>query len=137
VDLPESVLAQETRNVVYDIVRENQTRGVDKNIIEKQKNEIYAAAAAGAKDRVKAAFVFSKIAQQEKIQVTQEELAQRVYQLAASYQIPADKFIKDLQKRDGFGEIQTQVLNEKVVDLLQQHAKLEDVAPEKKETAAA
>ena len=37
---------------------------------------------------------------------------------------------KDPQKRNGFAEIHDQVLNEKVVDFLQQHATLEDAKPE-------
>lgn len=130
VDLPETAVSQETRNVVYDIVRENQRRGVTQDLIEKQKEEIYAAASAGAKDRVKAAFIFRKIAEKEGIKVSQEDLMRRIYHLAATYQITPEKFIKDLQKREAIGEIHDQVMNEKVVDFLQQHAKLEDVKPE-------
>ena len=37
-DLPESAVAQETRNVVYDIVRENTKRGVTREMIEQQKD---------------------------------------------------------------------------------------------------
>jgi len=135
-DLPESALAHETRNVVYDIVRENQQRGVSQDIIEKQKEEIYNAASAGAKDRVKAAFLFEKIAAKENITATQEEVMQRIYQIAQMSQTTPDKLIKDLQKRNGIGEIFTQVRNEKVVDFLQQHAKLEDVKPETAASAA-
>src|SRR5579859_170861 len=40
-DLPETAVAHETRNVVYDIVRENSQRGVGRDVIEKQKDEIY------------------------------------------------------------------------------------------------
>ena len=128
-DLPETALAQETRHVVYDIVRENQQRGVSQEQIEKQKNEIYNAATASAKDRVKAAFLFGRIAEQENLKVTQEDLLQRIHQLAGMYQIKPEKFIKDLQKKNGFGEIHEQLLNEKVVDFLQQNATLEDVKP--------
>lgn len=135
-DLPESALAHETRNVVFDIVRENQQRGVSQDIIEKQKEEIYSAASAGAKDRVKAAFLFEKIAAQENITATQEEIMQRIYQIAQMSQTTPDKLIKDLQKRNGINEIFTQVRNEKVVDFLQQHAKLEDVKPETAAPAA-
>ena len=127
--MPESALASETRNVVYDIVRENQQRGVSQDIIEKQKEEIYNAASAGAKDRVKAAFLLQKIGEKENITATQEEVLQRIYQIAQMSQTTPDKLIKDLQKRNGIGEIFTQVRNEKVVDFLQQHAKLEDVKP--------
>jgi hypothetical protein len=45
------------------------------------------------------------------------------------YQIPADKFLKDLQKRNGLIEVYDQIMNEKVIDFLQQNAKIEDVPP--------
>ena len=40
-DLPESAVTNETRNVVYDIVMENQKRGISKEEIEKQRDQIY------------------------------------------------------------------------------------------------
>ena len=43
-DLPESAVAQETRNAVYDIVRQNTKRGVTREMIEQQKEQIYSAA---------------------------------------------------------------------------------------------
>ncbi|MGN6552163.1 MAG: trigger factor [Verrucomicrobiota bacterium] len=126
-ELPETTVAQETRNVVYDIVRENQKRGISRDLIEQQKDEIYSAAANGAKDRVKAAFLMQKIAEKEGIKVSQEEVSRRVTQMAAMYQIPVEKFVKDLQKRNGVMEIYDQLVNEKVVDYLQQNATIEEV----------
>jgi trigger factor len=128
-ELPQSAVAQETRNVVYDIVHENQKRGVSRNLIEQQKEQIYSAATQGAKERVKAAFLMQKIAEKEDIKVSQEEIAQRVNYLAGLYQIPPEKFLKDLQKRNGLIEIYDQVMNEKVIDFLQANAKIEEVAP--------
>jgi trigger factor len=126
-DLPESTVAQETRNVVYDIVRENQKRGISRDLIEQQKDQIYSAAASGAKERVKVSFLLQKIAEKEAIKVAQEEIAQRIGSLAAMYQIPPEKFVKDLQKRNGLIEIYDQLMNEKVLDFLQQNAKIEEV----------
>ena len=128
-DLPETAVARETKNVVYDLVQENAKRGVSREMIEKQKDQIYNAANAGAKDRVKVAFLLQKIAEKEDIKVSQQEIAQRIGHLAAMYQIPAEKFAKDLQKRNGLIEIYDQIMNEKVLDMLQQNAKIEDVAP--------
>ena len=128
-ELPASAVAQETRNVVYDIVHQNQKRGLSREMIEQQKDQIYSAATHGAKGRLKAAFVMQKIAEKEDIKVSQEEIANRVAQLAGAYQIPPDKFLKDLQKRNGLIEIYDQIMNEKVLDLLQQSARIEDVAP--------
>jgi trigger factor len=126
-ELPESAVAQETRNVVYDIVRDNQKRGFSREMIEQQKEQIYSAATRGAKERVKVTFLMQKIAEKEDIKVSQEELLRRINSLAALYQIPPDKFLKDLQKRNGLMEIYDQVMNEKVIDLLEKNAKIEQV----------
>jgi hypothetical protein len=45
------------------------------------------------------------------------------------YQIPADKFLRDLQKRNGLIEVYDQIMNEKVINFLQENAKIEDVPP--------
>lgn len=128
-DLPASAVAQETRNVVYNIVQENSKRGISRDLIEQQKEQIYSAATDGAKERVKVAFLLQKIAEKEDIKVAQEEIAQRVQHLAGLYQIPADKFLKDLQKRNGLIDIYDQIMNERVIDFIQQNAKIEDVPP--------
>ena len=126
-ELPETSVAHETRNVVYDLVQENAKRGVSRETIEQQKDQIYNAAAQGAKERVKVSFLLQKIAEKEDIKVSQEEIAHRINHLAGMYQIPADKFLKDLQKRNGLIEIYDQIMNEKVLELLQQNAKVEEV----------
>jgi trigger factor len=128
-ELPESAVAQETRNVVYDIVNENTKRGISRQVIEEQKEQIYSVATQGAKERVKVAFLLQKIAEKEDIKVSQEEIGARIHHLAGMYQIPPDKFAKDLQKRNGLIEIYDQVMNEKVVNFLQENAKLEEVPP--------
>ena len=128
-DLPETAVAQETRNVVYDIVRENSQRGVARDLIEKQKDEIYSAATRSAKEHVKLSFLVQRIAEQENIKVSQEDVLRRAQALAAMYQIPPEKFIKDLQKRNGVTELYDQVAQEKVLAFLEQNAKIEDVSP--------
>ena len=128
-DLPETAVAHETRNVVYDLVQENTKRGVPRQAIEQQKEQIYSAATRNAKERVKVQFLLQKIAEKEDIKVSQEEIAQRVHHLAGMYQIPADKFLRDLQKRNGLIEVYDQIMNEKVINFLQENAKIEDVPP--------
>jgi trigger factor len=126
-ELPETAVAHETRNVVYNIVQENSKRGVPRELIENQKDQIYSAAANSAKERVRLAFLIQRIAEQEKISVTQEEVLQRAQSLAAMYQIPLEKFIKDLQKRNGVNELFDQIAHEKVLEFLEINAKIENV----------
>ena len=126
-DLPESAVAHETRNVVYDIVRENTQRGVARDLIEKQKDEIYSAAAQSAKERVKLSFLIQRIVEKEGIQVSQDEVLKRVQSLSMAYQIPLEKFLKDLQKRNGVAELYDQIAHEEVLAFLEQNAKIEEV----------
>jgi len=128
-ELPETAVKQETRNVVYDLVQENSKRGVSREIIEQQKEQIYTAATKNAKDRVKVAFLMQKIAEKEDIKVSQEEISRRILHLAGVYQIPPDKFAKDLQKRNGLIEIYDQIMNEKVLEFLEKNAQVETVEP--------
>jgi trigger factor len=128
-ELPESAVAAETRNVVYNLVRQNTQRGVAREIIEKQKDEIYAAAASTAKERVRLAFIVQRIAEQEKIQVAQEEALRHAQRLAMMSQVPLEQFIKDLQQRNGVNELYEQVLHEKVLELLEKNATITEVAP--------
>ena len=126
-DLPETAVAQETRNVVYNLVQENAKRGVSRDVIEKEKDAIYSAAASNAKDRLKLSFLIQRIAEQEGIKVAQEEILRRVQTLAAMYQMPPDKFLKDLQKRNGLVEIYDQLAHEKVMEFLETNARIEEV----------
>lgn len=126
-DLPETAVANETRNVVYDLVQENAKRGVPRDLIEKEKDTIYNVAANNAKERVKLAFLTQKIAEKEGIKVSQEEVLRRIQTLAAMYQIPPDKFIKDLQKRNGIVGIYDQLASEKVMEFLENNANVTTV----------
>jgi hypothetical protein len=55
------------------------------------------------------------------------EILRRVQTLAAMYQIAPDKFLKDLQKRNGLVEIYDQLAHEKVMEFLENNAKVETV----------
>lgn len=128
-DLPESVVMGETRNVIYDIVRENQERGVSKDAIDRQKDEIYNAANSSAKDRVRAAFILNRIADKEGIKVTHQEISERILLMAQQNHIKPEKFVKQLEERNGIAEIHEQILTAKVLDFLQLNARVEEVQP--------
>ena len=126
-DMPETIVLQETRSVVYNVVQENQQRGVPKEAIEQQKDVIFANANANAKDRVKAMFLLNRIAEKEGVKVEQQEILERVQAMAQQYQMPIQKLIKQLEERGGFGEIHEQILVGKVLDFLQLQATVEEV----------
>jgi trigger factor len=126
-ELPESVVASETKNLVYNIVNENQKRGVAKEIIEAKKDEIFQSAQTSARDRVKAAFILNRIAEAEKIGVDQREVSQRVVALAEQNNTSPEKMVKVLQERNAFPEIQQEIITGKVLDFVELNAAIEDV----------
>jgi trigger factor len=130
-DLPESLVEAHTRNFVYDIVSRSQQQGATKEMIDKQKDEIYSAASQGAKERVKLGFILNAIANKEGITVPDEALHSRIAIMAHEANVPADKYIKELQKNEGIYQVMEQLLHERVIDFLQEHAKIEEVAPVK------
>jgi trigger factor len=128
-ELPESLVQGETRNVVYNIVAENQQRGVTKENIEEKRDEIFNYANQSAKERLKLGFLFGRIAEKEGIKVSREEITRRVLQIAQQREVKPEKLIKDLDKSGGFGRIHEDILMSKVVDFLEQNAQIEEVEP--------
>jgi trigger factor len=126
VELPESVVESETRNLVYNIVNENQQRGVAKEVIEERKDEIFASASASAKDRVKAAFILNRIAEQENIKADQKDLTQRVIALAQQNNMAPEAMVKELQKRNAIPEIAQEIVTSKVLDFIELNGQVED-----------
>ena len=126
IGLPESMVAQETEALVYNIVHDNTQRGTPKDLIDSQAEQIYATAHAAAQQRVKAALVFQRVAEKEGVRVEQMDLLRRLQELATQYKVSTDKLYKDLQKSGRIEEIAQQILSEKVVDLLVQFARIED-----------
>ena len=126
-DLPESTLQAETRNVVYEMVSENQRRGVPKELMEQKKDEIYNAAQGIAKERLKVSFLFHKISDKEGIRAEQHEMNTRITLMAQANQMAPQKFLQELEKRNGVTEVYQQIIHEKVLDFLHENAKIEDV----------
>lgn len=126
-ELPESVVTSETRSVINDIVQDSQRRGVPTESIESQKNEIFGYASASAKERVRGAFILGRIADKEGIRVTQEDLVQRVSQLAAQNNLTFQKMVKELQDRGALSTVRDQILVGKALDFVVNLAKVEEV----------
>ena len=126
-ELPETMVTEETRSIVYGIVGENQQRGIPKEALDAEKDRIYATANAVAKERVKASFVFQKIAEKEGVRIEQLEIANRLQAMAAEHKMPIDKLYKELEKNHRLEDVYRQILHDKVVNLLVQYAKIEDV----------
>lgn len=127
-ELPESLVSNETRNLVYNVVNENQQRGVAKEFIEQKRDEIFSNAQVSARERVKTAFILNRIAAEEKLRVEDRDITQRVLQLAQQNNLTPEKMVKAIQERNAVNEIRQDILTGKVLDFLEVNAAVEDVA---------
>ena len=128
-DLPETIVNEATRAAVHNIVQQNHQRGVGKEIIEENKDKIYANAKTDAVVRVKANYILSKIAEKEGIKVTDKELSRQVAAMAAQQKIKPQKLAQQLKDNGTIYQVQEEIMNSKVIDLLEEKAKVTEIDP--------
>ena len=126
-ELPESLVQQETRGIIYDVVRENSMRGATKEQLEQKKDEIFGFAAKSAKDRLRTSFILDAIAHAEQIKVEEPEIEQRIAQLAQRSRTTPARLKAQLAEKGALGEIEEQILVSKTLDFLVDSAKVEMV----------
>ena len=127
-ELPDSIVEAQTRNNVYEIVGENQRRGVDSETIDQHKGEIFQHASGSAKNKVKTGFILGKIADKENIRATDEDLTRYILATANHHKIKPEKLIKQIQNEGSVNELRDQIILSKVIDWLQLNAKIEETA---------
>jgi len=117
-ELPAELVKNEMDGILSEIVKENQVRGVSDDELRAHQDELIGVAQQNARDRVRGTFLLLKVAEKEKLQVTEQDLAMRVTALASRYGISVQKMVKDLRRRDAFGALREQILTGKALDLL-------------------
>ena len=121
-ELPTAMVRNTTQTILQEIVRENQTRGVAEEVIKEHQQDLVGSAAQSARDRIKGTFVLLRIAEQENIRVTDNELRARINGLARKYQMPFEKVLKELQKRGGLDQVSEEILTTKTLDFIAKEA---------------
>ncbi len=117
--VPQSLVDAETQGVLRQFIEENMRRGVASEQFEKDKKELFDGARKAATNRVKLQFVLAKIAEAEKITVTESDIDTFIYREAQRTNQKPDKLIKELTKdREQLRSIQQSIIFDKSVDFL-------------------
>lgn len=120
--LPESSVNEETERAVYDIVQENQMRGVPDELLEEKKSEIFQAAEMSAKDKVKIRLILARIGEAEKIGVSEQEMSEEIMRLAARSDLTPKKLVERLRENGALDLVAEDIRNRKVMNFLLEHA---------------
>ncbi len=125
-DIPGSVVDRETRDAVYDIVSTHRARGISQEAIEERKDEVFQTAARTAQERVKLRYILHRIAEEEKIEVAEEDLAGRLAELAQRYRATPEEIRAELEKKEGLDDVRFEVRLNKVLDFLLAQAQVKE-----------
>ncbi len=128
--VPDSLVEAETQGVLRQFIEEQMRRGVPQEQFEKDKKELFEGARKAAVNRVKLQLILAKVAEQEKIEVTNEDLNNFIYREAMRSQQKPDKLAKTLAgDREQLRSVQQSIIFDKAVDFLVSKAKVTTVAP--------
>jgi trigger factor len=131
-DVPPPLLRNETKRALVELVQRNRARGIPDEMLKEKEKELIETAASVAHHRLKTNFILERIAEQEKIEVTPEDVDLRIRQEAQRYNITADKMRKELEEHDGLNALAEQILLGKTLDFLKANVSVQPVSEEQK-----
>ena len=131
-DLPPPLLRNETKRALTELVQRNRARGIPDEMLKDREKELIETAAQVAHHRLKTNFILERIAEQEKIEVRQEDVDLRIRQEAQHYNISTDKMRKELEEHDGLNALAEQILLGKTLDFLKANVSVQPVSDEQK-----
>ena len=128
--VPESLVESETQGVLRQFIEENMRRGIPQEQFEKDKKELFENARKAAGQRVKIQLLLAKVAEAEKLSVTEKDIDAFIYREAMRTQQKPDKLVKALTTdRDQLRAVQQSIIFDKAVDFLVSKAKVSTITP--------
>jgi len=122
--LPQAVVDHETQATARSMIQQMARSGASREQMREQQQAVMSAASQQSTDRVKLSYILGKIAAEENITVSDEEIAERIRVLAALYRTSPAQLRSDLEKRDGIEEIAKTIRDAKTLDFLLGNAKI-------------
>jgi len=131
-DVPPPLLRNEMKRALAELVQRNRARGVPDEMLKEKEKDLIETAAGVAHHRLKTNFILERIAEQEKAEVTREDVDLRIHQEAQRYNISSDKMRKELEEHDGLNALAEQILLAKTLDFLKANVSVQPVSEEQK-----
>ena len=125
-ELPESVVQEETKSTIYEMVQDIAKRGTSEEQIQERKDELFDVASRSASDKVKVRYILARIAEEEKIEVDDAEVSERIGAMSIQQQVSPQELRSELQKRNQLSNLEQDIRFQKTLDFLLEQA---DVTP--------
>ena len=121
-ELPEDLARAESNRVLREMVKANQERGISEDILKENEKELVSTASQTGRNRVKGSFILTKIAESEKIEVTNNEMMSWISVAARENDMTVDRVVKEMRKRRAFAQVRSDILTSKALDFVVSNA---------------
>src|SRR5262245_9538862 len=137
-DLPQDLLRRQAGRELERAVMELQSSGVSQQQIQQFSNDLQQNALASTASSLKEHFILEKIAEVEKIEEQPEDYDKEIQLLAEQSDESPRKIRARLEKKGLMDTLRNQIIERKVIELIEQHAEFRDVpyTPQQNTTAA-
>ena len=120
-DLPPTLLKSETRLALNELVHRNRERGVPDDLLKEKEKDLIAGAGSVAAHRLRTKFILHRIAEHEKIEVSESEIDNAIREQAAQYNVSVEKMRKELNENDTINRLAEDILLGKTLDFLKRN----------------
>jgi len=123
-DVPESAVKEQTRNLTYELARQRMMRGMSQEQIKAQSEDMFKEAQEKAEEQVKLRYIVMAVADAENIKVDDQEVSDEVVRMAVSQRQDAAEYRKKLEKEDQLESVRDQIRFGKTIEFLLENAKI-------------
>jgi len=127
-DLPQEFVNYHTEDRAYKQQLNLLKRGVPLEDVQKQTEKILNASADSVMRELKASLILNRIAEEEKIFVTENEVEQRINDISRTYNTDSERIRKQLERQGSLSSLRSDMRESKVLNLLFKEAKMEQLA---------
>ena len=126
-EIPNALIDVQARNLLNNFAQDLQQRGVDVNKVEKEFIQMAYNQMRGQAERdVRGAMLLEKIAEQENVEVSEEEITEEIQKMARHYRATPEDIRASLAQQGGEDGIANSLRTRKAVEALMKNAKITD-----------
>lgn len=130
-ELPADVVASQSAQILRRQYANLLMRGVPKEEVEQQMEELRASSEEDAIEQLKLFFIMDKIAEKFEVSVSDEEINGHIAQIAAQRGRRPEKMRDEMMRDGSLSQFTMQVREQKCIDKILEKAKISEVEPEK------
>jgi trigger factor len=124
-EIPNSLIEAPAKNLLNNFAQDMQQRGVDLNKVDKDFVQMaYNQMRPQAERDVRGAMLLEKIAELEKVEITDEEVANEIEMMANYYNVPVEQIKLSLGQQGGEANIANNLRTRKAVEAIVENAKI-------------